>query len=118
METQNNELILNEDLMFTHDSSELDFEGNFENKIMELNPYEDEGVIHESCEPINACYTPLSQENNDEKIVVPSSFENQDVFYAKLYEAPLAIHVEHGVVVPVEAFQEYSKYFHMKEYYF
>ena len=41
METQNNELTLKEYLAFTSDIYELEFEGNFENQIMVLNPYED-----------------------------------------------------------------------------
>ena len=53
METQNNELTLKEDLAFTSDTYELEFEGNSKNQIMVLNPYEDEGVIYESNEPIN-----------------------------------------------------------------
>ena len=58
METQNSELILKEDLAFTSDTYELEFEGNSENQIMVLNPYEDEGVIYESSKLINKNHVP------------------------------------------------------------
>ena len=59
METQNSELTLKEDLAFTSDTYEWEFEGNSENQIIVSNLDEDEGVIYEISDPINGNHVPL-----------------------------------------------------------
>ena len=82
METQNNELTLKE------------FEGNSENQIMVLNPYEDEGVIYEISEPTNENLVPSV--DFDENLQQPCEY-----LCHKQYED------NHSYVSPYYSFSEF-----------
>ena len=94
METQNSELTLKEDLAFTSDTYELEFEGNSKNHITVFKPYEDEGVIYENSELINGNHVPSVE--FDENLKQPCQY-----LCHKQYED------NHSYVSPYYSFSEF-----------